>query len=118
MFFLSLPEPSYARKRWRWARRVAIFRCLERKRGPGRPACAEGTAKTGVSAIRLSDEERTLIAEAADRVGKPVTQRARETLLAAVRVQTATESELSVFSHEPSYEDHSGYAAQSARPRT
>ena len=53
------------------------------KRGPGRPSFAEGTAKTGVFAIRLSSEERAVIAAAAERAGKPVTQWAREVLLAA-----------------------------------
>jgi uncharacterized protein (DUF1778 family) len=53
------------------------------KRGPGRPAFAEGTAKTGMFAIRLSDEERTAIESAAERAGKPVTQWAREALLTA-----------------------------------
>ena len=46
----------------------------DKKVGPGRPAFAEGTARTGVFTIRLSDEERA---------GKPVTQWAREMLLAA-----------------------------------
>ena len=53
------------------------------KRGPGRPSFAEGTAKTGVFTIRLSDEERTAIVAAAERAGKPITQWAREALLAA-----------------------------------
>jgi uncharacterized protein (DUF1778 family) len=56
---------------------------MARKRGPGRPAFAKGTAKTGMFAIRLSDEERKAIEAAADRAGKPVTQWAREVLLAA-----------------------------------
>jgi hypothetical protein len=56
-----------------------------RKRGPGRPAFAVGTAKTGVFAIRLSDEDRATIEAAAERAGKPVTGWARETLLAAAR---------------------------------
>jgi hypothetical protein len=54
-----------------------------KKRGPGRPAFAEGTAKTAVFAIRLSDDERAAIDSAADRASKPVTQWAREALLAA-----------------------------------
>lgn len=54
-----------------------------RKRGPGRPAFAEGTAKTGVFAIRLSDAERHVILAAADRAKKPITQWAREILLNA-----------------------------------
>jgi predicted HicB family RNase H-like nuclease len=56
-----------------------------RKRGPGRPAFAEGTARTGVFAIRLSDEDRAAIEAAAERAGKPVTQWAREALLVAAR---------------------------------
>jgi uncharacterized protein (DUF1778 family) len=55
------------------------------KRGPGRPAFKEGTAKTGVFAIRLSDEERAAIETAADRAGKPVTQWARDILVHAAR---------------------------------
>jgi hypothetical protein len=58
------------------------------KRGPGRPAFAEGTAKTGVFAIRLSDDERAAIAEAAARAEKPVTQWAREALIAAAKFRT------------------------------
>lgn len=54
-----------------------------RKRGPGRPAFAEGTAKTGVFAIRLSDDERSAIVAAAERDGKPITQWAREILIQA-----------------------------------
>jgi uncharacterized protein (DUF1778 family) len=53
------------------------------KRGPGRPAFAEGTARTGVFAIRLSDEERAAIEAAAESTGKPVTQWAREALMLA-----------------------------------
>jgi hypothetical protein len=58
------------------------------KRGPGRPAFAEGTAKTGVFAMRLSAEERAEIETAAERAGKPTTQWAREVLLAMARSQT------------------------------
>ncbi len=53
------------------------------KRGPGRPAFAEGTARTGVFTIRLSDEERAAIEAAAKRDGKHITQWARDALLAA-----------------------------------
>jgi hypothetical protein len=55
----------------------------DKKVGPGRPAFAEGTARTGVFTIRLSDEERAAIKAGAERAGKPVTQWAREMLLAA-----------------------------------
>jgi len=40
-----------------------------------------GTARTGVFAIRLSDEERAAIEAAAERAGKQVTQCARDQLL-------------------------------------
>lgn len=53
------------------------------ERGPGRPAFAEGTARTGVFTIRLSDDERAAIEAAAERAGKPVTQWARETMIEA-----------------------------------
>ena len=53
------------------------------KRGPGRPAFPNGKAKTGVFAIRLSEDERDAIDAAAARAGMPVTQWAREALLAA-----------------------------------
>ena len=43
----------------------------------------KGTARVGVFTIRLSDDERTAIEDAAQRTGKPVTQWAREMLLAA-----------------------------------
>ena len=57
------------------------------RRGPGRPAFAEGTARNGVFAIRLSDEERAAIEAAAERAGKRVTEWARESLLAASRAR-------------------------------
>jgi predicted HicB family RNase H-like nuclease len=57
----------------------------DKKLGPGRPAFAEGTARTGVFTIRLSDEERAAIVVAAEHAGKPVTQWARETLLLATK---------------------------------
>jgi predicted HicB family RNase H-like nuclease len=53
------------------------------KRGPGRPSFVEGTARTGMFAIRLSAEEREAIEAAAERDGKPVTQWAREALMQA-----------------------------------
>jgi hypothetical protein len=52
-------------------------------RGPGRPAFAEGTARTAIFAIRLSEEERASLDAAAMRDSKMVTQWAREVLLAA-----------------------------------
>jgi predicted HicB family RNase H-like nuclease len=56
-----------------------------RKRGPGRPAFTEGTARTVVFTLKVSEEERESIEVAAERAGKPVTQWAREALLAATR---------------------------------
>ena len=63
------------------------------KRRPGRPAFADGTARTGVFAVRLSDEERKAIQAAATRAGKPVTRWAREALVAAA---SATRNSVSV----------------------
>jgi uncharacterized protein (DUF1778 family) len=57
----------------------------DKKAGPGRPAFADGTARTGVFAIRLSDEERAAIEAAAERADKPVTQWARDILVSAAR---------------------------------
>jgi hypothetical protein len=54
-----------------------------KKRGRGRPALPKGTARMGVFAIRLSDEEREAIDVAAERSGKPITRWARDVLLAA-----------------------------------
>jgi len=54
-------------------------------KGPGRPAFTEGTARTGVFAIRLSDDERAAIEAAAEREGKPVSQWARDVLLLVAR---------------------------------
>ena len=51
------------------------------KRGPGRPAFEEGTARTGVFTLKVSDEERAAIDAAAKRAGLPVTQWARDALL-------------------------------------
>ena len=56
-----------------------------RKRGPGRPAFEEGTARTAVFTLKVSDQERAAINAAAERAGKPVSQWARETLVAASR---------------------------------
>ena len=55
------------------------------KRRPrmGRPPLPRGTARTEVFAMKLSAEERTALDEAAEKAGKPVTQWAREALLAA-----------------------------------
>jgi transposase-like protein len=53
----------------------------KRKPRMGRPPKPEGTARTGVFAFKLSEEERAAIVAAAERAGKPVTQWARETLL-------------------------------------
>lgn len=53
------------------------------KRGPGRPPLKNGTAKVGMFTLRLSAEERAAVIAAAERAGKPVTQWAREALLAA-----------------------------------
>lgn len=58
---------------------------IPRKRGPGRPALAEGTARTIVFTLKVSEDERTAIEAAAERAGKPVTQWAREMLLVATR---------------------------------
>jgi predicted HicB family RNase H-like nuclease len=55
----------------------------EGKRGPGRPAFEEGTARTAVFTLKVSDQERAAFAAAAARAGKPVSQWAREALLAA-----------------------------------
>lgn len=53
------------------------------KRGPGRPPKPDGTAKVGMFTLRLSEDERDEIEAAAARAGKPVSQWARETLLAS-----------------------------------
>ena len=45
----------------------------------------DGTARTGVFAIRLSDEERGAIEMAAGRAGKPITQWARDVLIEAAK---------------------------------
>jgi uncharacterized protein (DUF1778 family) len=57
----------------------------ENGRGPGRPAFREGTARTAVFTLKLSDEERAMINAAAERASTPVSQWAREALLAAAR---------------------------------
>lgn len=51
----------------------------------GRPTLPEGTARTQVFALKLSADERAAIDAAAERVGKPVTQWARDVLLARAR---------------------------------
>ena len=58
----------------------------EHRRGAGRPPFPGGTAKTRMFAIRMTSSEHAAIEAAASRVGKPVTQWARERLLAAVEV--------------------------------
>jgi len=57
----------------------------DRKRGPGRPAFEEGTARTAVFTLKVSDQERAAFDTAAERAGKSVSQWAREALLAAAR---------------------------------
>jgi uncharacterized protein (DUF1778 family) len=58
------------------------------KRGPGRPAFKEGTARTGVFTLKVTEDERAAIDAAAERGGKPVTQWARRALLAAAYLET------------------------------
>ncbi len=55
----------------------------ESKRGPGRPAFDEGTARTAVFTMKVSDLERAAFQAAAERAGKSVSQWAREALLTA-----------------------------------
>jgi len=54
----------------------------EPKQKMGRPALPRGQVKA-VFAIRLSAEERAALDAAAERAGKPVSQWAREALLAS-----------------------------------
>ena len=54
-----------------------------RKRYPGRPPMAEGTAHTSVFSLKLSDEERDKLRAAAERSEKTLSQWARDALLAA-----------------------------------
>ena len=56
-----------------------------RKQRPrmGRPPLPEGTARTGVFTLKLSDEERGAIQAAAERAGTSVSQWARAALFAA-----------------------------------
>lgn len=59
-----------------------------RKKKPpklGRPVLPKGQSKS-VFALRLNDAERAAITKAAERAGKPVTQWAREALLARASV--------------------------------
>jgi hypothetical protein len=51
----------------------------------GRPPLAEGTARTTVFALKLSENERAEIDAAAERAGVPVTQWARAILLGKAR---------------------------------
>lgn len=53
------------------------------KKGPGRPAFEEGTARTVLLAVRVSEEERATIERAAAHADKLLSQWVRETLLAA-----------------------------------
>lgn len=53
------------------------------RRGPGRPAFAGGTARTGSFTVKVSDDERAQIEAAAHRAGKRVTEWARDALLSA-----------------------------------
>lgn len=59
----------------------------EGRRGPGRPAFQEGTARTNVFTMKLSDAERAAIDEAAERAGKPVSRWARDALLRVARAE-------------------------------
>lgn len=68
----------------RAARRGYGCRVTAKQRGPGRPPLAEGAAKARMFALRLTSEEHLAIEAAAARAGKPVTQWAREALLAAL----------------------------------
>ena len=56
---------------------------VPQRRGPQRPAVAEGAAKTVAFVMRVSAEERAAIEAAADRAGVPVSRWAREALLSA-----------------------------------
>jgi len=58
------------------------------KVGPGRPSFPEGTARTSVFSLKLSDDERAAIDAAAERAGKPVTRWARDVLLLATAGDT------------------------------
>ena len=49
----------------------------------GRPPLPKGEAREDVFTLRLNDEERRKLEVTARRAGKPVTQWAREVLLAA-----------------------------------
>jgi hypothetical protein len=52
----------------------------------GRPPLPEGEARATVFTLRLSEEERGEIVEAARLAGKPVTSWARETLVTGARI--------------------------------
>lgn len=54
-------------------------------RGPGRPSFADGTARTSVFTLKLSDEERAAIETAAKREGETVSSWARGALLSAAK---------------------------------
>ncbi len=59
-----------------------------RKRG--RPAFAEGEALDRVFTLRLTENERATLQEAADQTEQPVTKWARKQLLAAAKKTLAT----------------------------
>jgi hypothetical protein len=58
-------------------------------RGPGRPAFPKGTAKAVVFTLRLTVAEREALESEARRLGRPVTQWARDVLLASAGVPSA-----------------------------
>ena len=61
---------------------------MSAERGRGRPAKPSGTAHVDVFSLKLSADEKALIKAAAEHAGKPVTQWAREALLATARSLT------------------------------
>ncbi len=65
---------------------------MSRKARMGRPPLAVGEAKATMFSLRLTPEERDAIGEAAKRVGKPVTQWAREALLSAASLSRKGEA--------------------------
>lgn len=60
-------------------------------RGPGRPAFPKGTAKAVVFTLRLTVAEREALESEAHRLGRPVTQWAREVLLVSAGVPASSE---------------------------
>lgn len=75
-----MKRPGALTKRYTTGRASA----LEKRygRGPGRPAFADGTARTTVFSLKLSEEDRATIEAAAGRAGMPLSRWAREVLLA------------------------------------